>query len=229
MNSKVLYKLSYGLYVIGSTNGVRSNGQIANTVFQICSEPLTIAVSINRKNLTHEFIEKSGVFSVSILPVTTPLDLIGQFGFKSGRDLDKFANLAHRTGMTGVPILLENSLGYLEAEVVQRLDVETHTLFIGKVVEAEVLGDAEPLTYAYYQTVKRGLVPPTAPTYIKSQNSPDREGGQKYKCSVCGYIYDSAQGDPASGQAAGTLFSALPETWVCPVCGAGKEQFEAMP
>ncbi|GAB6172804.1 flavin reductase [Paradesulfitobacterium aromaticivorans] len=229
MNSKVLYKLSYGLYVISSINGTQSNGQIANTVFQISSEPLTIAVSINKKNLTHEYIEKSGVFSVSVLPVTTPVDFIGQFGFKSGRDVDKFAGVAYRTGLTGVPILLENSIGYLEANVVQHLDVATHTLFIGEVVEAEVLGETEPMTYAYYQAVKRGSVPPAAPTYIKPQTMPTGAEGEKHKCTVCGYIYNSAQGDPASGQAAGTLFSALPEAWVCPVCGAGKEEFEALP
>ena len=228
MNSKALYKLSYGLYVISSVNGTKLNGQIANTVFQISSEPLTIAISINKQNLTHEYLEKSGVFSVCVLPVTTPLDLIGHFGFKSGRDVDKFAGVPYRTGVTGAPILLENSIGYLEAKVTQHLDVATHTLFIGEVVEAEVLAEAEPMTYAYYQAVKRGLVPPTAPTYLKPEVTPAGTLGEKYKCSLCGYIYDPAQGDPASGQPAGTLFRALPEDWVCPICGAGKEEFEPL-
>lgn len=122
MDLKVFYKLSYGLYVVASTLDGKHNGQIANTAFQISVEPPTIAVSINKNNLTNTYIRNSKIFTVSILPQTVPLDFIGHFGFKSGRDIDKFQGVSFRLGKTGAPVLTENSLGYLEAEVIDSLD-----------------------------------------------------------------------------------------------------------
>ncbi|ATW28156.1 rubredoxin [Candidatus Formimonas warabiya] len=234
MDPKVFHKISYGLYVIGSTREGAFNGQIANTVFQISADPATVAVSINRNNLTNEFIKASKVFSVSILPTTVALDFIGHFGFKSGRDIDKYQKVSFKPGVTGAPVLLEQTVGYLEAEVIDSIEVETHTLFIGKVIDAEVLSTEEPMTYAYYHQVKRGSAPPTAPTYIKEEKNVENkpEGTKedpkmkKYQCTVCGYVYDPAQGDPDSGIAPGTAFEDIPEDWVCPVCGVGKDQFE---
>ena len=100
MNVKALYKLVYGLYVVSSRKEDRLNGQIANTVFQISSEPPTIAVSINKNNLTHEFIEQSKVLAVSVLSQDTPLSFIGHFGFKSGRDIDKLEGINYKIGGT---------------------------------------------------------------------------------------------------------------------------------
>lgn len=233
MDTKIFRKISYGLYVIGATKEGKFNGQIANTVFQISSEPATVAISINKKNLTHEFIEASGTFSVSVLPESTALNFIGHFGFKSGREIDKYQSLMYKQGVTGAPILLENTAGYLEAEVINSLDVETHTIFIGKVINSEVLSAEKPMTYAYYQQVKRGNTPAAAPTHIsveKENNKQDkrREDNkmEKYRCLVCGYVYDPAKGDPDSGIAPGTSFEDIPEDWVCPVCGVSKDQFE---
>lgn len=110
MNTKTLHKISYGLYVISSKKGERFNGQIANTVFQTTSEPPTIAISINNKNLTHQFIGESKVFSVSILSKETPLKFIGHFGFKSGRDIDKFKDINYKVGISGAPIVMENTM-----------------------------------------------------------------------------------------------------------------------
>lgn len=166
MNLKALYKLSYGLYVVTSVKDGKLNGQIANTVFQTTSEPPTIAVSINKTNLTHEFIKESQVFAVSILAQDTPLSFIGHFGFKSGRDIDKLANINYKTGETGAPIITDHSLAWLEARVTEEVDVGTHTIFIGELVGAEVTRDGEPMTYAYYHLVKRGTTPKTAPSYI---------------------------------------------------------------
>ncbi|MEW6142277.1 MAG: rubredoxin [Chloroflexota bacterium] len=226
MNPKVLHKLSYGLYVVTSCDGDRINGQIANTVFQIASEPATIAVSINKQNLTHQFITKSHVFAASILSRDTPLSFVGQFGFKSGRDTNKFANVNYRVGKTGAPIVIDNSLAYIEAEVINQMDCGTHTIFVGRVVDGETLRDTEPMTYAYYHEVKRGTAPKTAPTYIKEEPEEESQKMAKYRCSVCGYVYDPAKGDPDSGVAPGTPFEKLPENWVCPVCGAAKDMFE---
>jgi len=107
MNMETLRRISYGMYIISSKKGEKLNGQIANTVFQITSEPPTIAVSINKQNLTHDCISGSGVFSVSILAKDTPMKFIGAFGFKSGRETDKFAGVKYLTGKTGAPVVLD--------------------------------------------------------------------------------------------------------------------------
>jgi flavin reductase (DIM6/NTAB) family NADH-FMN oxidoreductase RutF len=174
MNLEALHKLGYGMYVVGSHKGEKLNGQIANAVFQITSEPPTLAVSINKSNLTHEYIQASKVFSAAVLCQATPLSYIGGFGFKSGRDVDKLKGVDYRIGQTGSPIFLDHATAYLEAEVTQDVDVGTHTIFIGKVVNAEVLTEDPCMTYEYYHQVKRGTTPKTAPSYIAKE-----KGGEK--------------------------------------------------
>lgn len=225
MDLKALHSISYGLYVVASKDGERINGQIANTVFQISSEPPTIAISINKQNLTNEFIAKSGLFAVSVLPEEIPLSLIGQFGFKSGRDVDKFAGVNYLLTPQGLPYL-GKALAYIEAKIIQTVDAGTHTIFIGEITAAEVLNQGNPMTYAYYHQVKRGSTPPSAPTYIKKDER--SKGMDQYECSVCGYVYDPTEGDPDSDIEPGTPFENLPDDWVCPVCGAGKEAFEKL-
>jgi len=225
MNTDAFRLVSYGMFIISSKKGRDFNGQIANTVFQVCAEPPVMAVCINKKNFTHEFIEKSRIFTISILSKETPLKLIGQFGFKCGRDIDKFENVEYKVGMTGAPIILDSTVGYLEAEVIKSMDVGTHTLFVGKVVEADILGDREPMTYAYYHGIKGGKSPEAAPTYIKSEKEEVKKV-EKYVCKVCGYVYDPEKGDEDGGIPPGTPFEDIPDDWVCPVCGASKDQFE---
>jgi ferric-chelate reductase [NAD(P)H] len=157
------------MYIIGSHKDGKLNGQIANTVFQISSEPPTIAVSINKQNLTHEYIKASKVFSASVLCQATPLPFIGGFGFKSGRDTDKMKNVSSKVGQTGSPLFLDNTNAYLEAEVIQEVDAGTHTIFIGKVAAAEILTEEPCMTYEYYYQVKRGTTPKTAPSYIAKE------------------------------------------------------------
>ncbi len=227
MNSRALHSISYGMYVIGSKKGDKINGQIANTVIQTSSEPPKISVCINKTNLTHDFIRSSKVFSVSILSQETPLSFIGQFGFKSGRDTDKFQGVNYRIGQTGAPVVLDNTLAYLEARVVGELDVGTHTDFLGDLVNAQVLREGEPMTYAYYHSVKRGTTPKTAPSFVKAEAQKEETTKvNKYRCTVCGYVYDPEQGDPDGGIQPGTSFESLPDDWVCPVCGAAKSEFE---
>jgi len=226
MNFKIFSRISYGMYIVGSKRDGLLNGQIANTIFQVTAEPPTIAVSINKQNLTNEFIQQSKVFTVSILAKETPMKLIGHFGFKSGRNIEKFKDINYKVGITGAPIVLENSLGYLEAEVINSMDVGTHTVFVGKIVAAEIINNDEPLTYAYYHEIKRGKAPKTAPTYIKEQSQKEALKMEKYKCSICDYVYDPEKGDPDSGIEPGIPFEKLPDDWVCPVCGADKSVFE---
>lgn len=235
MNNKAFYKISYGLYVVSSGSGSQSNGYVANTVFQVTSQPARFAVACNKENHTCGLIAQSQVFAISILAQNTKSELIGLFGYKSGRTLNKFASVRHRTGQTGAPILLEDTLAWFECKVVQTVDVGTHMLFVGEVVDGEVTDSSQPpLTYAYYHDVMKGKSPKNAPTYIAPEagdaSAPSSEekapaSSEKYECSICGYVYDSAVGDPDSGIPPGTRFEDIPDDWVCPICGATKADF----
>lgn len=169
MNNKTLHKISYGLYIISSKKEEKINGQIANTVFQITSEPATIAISINKQNLTNEYIRTSKLLTVSILSQSAPMTLIGKFGFKSGRESDKFENTKYKLSQNGVPIIEESTVGFLEGTVIQKVDMGSHMIFIARVSDAEITSDDIPMTYAYYHQVKNGKAPQTAPTYIKEE------------------------------------------------------------
>lgn len=227
MNTKSFQKIGYGVYIICSKSGEKINGQIANTAFQVTSEPATVAISINKLNLTHEYIKSSKVFSISILAKTAPMTLIGQFGFKSGRDTNKFEGINYKIGVTGAPIILDQTVSCIEAKVVNEMDCGTHTIFLGEIVDCEVLADTEPMTYAYYHEVKGGKSPKTAPTYVKEEASQPVENKIRFVCNVCGYIYDPAKGDPDNGVTPETSFEAIPDTWTCPICGASKKEFTA--
>lgn len=167
MDLKALFKISYGMYVVSSRKDDKLNGQIANTVFQVTANPPAVAVCINKENLTHECILSKKAFSVAVLSVETPMTYIGTFGFKSGKNTDKFSGLKFKSGATGVPVPLDYTIAYMEAELTGSVDQGTHTLFMGKIVEAEVLSDKEPMTYAYYHQVKGGKTQKNAPTYIE--------------------------------------------------------------
>jgi flavin reductase (DIM6/NTAB) family NADH-FMN oxidoreductase RutF/rubredoxin len=230
IDPETLWKISYGVYVVCSCFEGRMNGQIANTVIQVSAEPKKIAVSISKNTYTNELMSASGYFSVSVLAEETPMTFIGLFGFKCGRDVDKLSQVKYETGAGGCPLVTENALAVMEAKVTDRLDVGTHTIYVGEVVYARVLREGRPLTYAYYQEVKKGKASANAPTYKGSQSSGKeqeerRPKMKRYVCNVCGYIYDPAVGDPEGGVPAGTAFENLPDDWVCPVCGAGKDQF----
>ena len=167
MDPKAFAAMSYGMYVVTSLDGDKSDGQIADTVFQVTAEPPQIAVSLNKENLTCEYVRKSRVFAVTVLSEETPLQFIGRFGFHTGRDYPKFDGVNFRRGTTGANIVTDYAVAYFEAEVTQEIDVGTHCLFVGRVVEAAILSDAEPMTYDMYHKVKGGLTQKNAPTYRK--------------------------------------------------------------
>jgi len=226
-----LFKLSYGMCILSSKKNGRFNACIVNTVFQLTPEPPMAAVSVNRQCLTHDYITESKVFAVSILSQEAPIPFIGKFGFRSGRDIDKFEGVNYRLGHTGAPIILDNTVAFLEAQVTESIDIETHTLLIARIVACQTLDEnAEPMTYAYYRDIKHGRTPNTAATYIRVEPKQQTSEGpikmKKYKCLICGYIYDPTAGDPDNGVKPGTAFENLPDDWVCPECGAGKDQFE---
>lgn len=232
MNPKAFYKLSYGLYVISSKKDEKLNGYVANTAFQVTADPPQMAISCHKDNLTAEFIKHSGVFSVSVLSQDATKGLLGKFGFNSGNDTNKFENIEYKIGVTAAPIVLSDTIAWFDCKVVQTLDVGSHILFVGEIVDGELLEESqEPLTYAWYQKEKNGKAPKNAPTYQKPEPTEEKvpsSGGQfkKYQCIVCGHIYDEAAGDPESDIAPGTKFEDLPDDWVCPTCGAEKEDFE---
>lgn len=235
MNIKAYYKLTYGLYIISSKSGEKMNGYIANTAFQVTASPPQIAISCHKDNLSSSIIKESGLFAISVLKQEAASALIGTFGFKSGKNIEKFEDVKYTTGVTGVPIVTEDCVAWFECKVVQTIDVGSHMLFIGEVVDNDLLDeDKEPLTYAWYQTVKKGKAPKNAPTYQKpdaiSDAREEKADGQfkKYQCLVCDHIYDEAEGDKDTGIPPGTSFEDLPDDWVCPTCGAEKADFEEM-
>lgn len=165
LDSKALHQLTYGLYVVTAGHGEKRNGQVANAVFQVTATPPQVALSINKKNLTHEYLEKYGVFAVSVLSEETPMAFIGNFGFRCGRDFDKFEGVHWERGVTGAPVVLDNAVACMEGRIVGRFDCGTHTLFIGLVEAGKMLAGGNPMTYDHYHRVKGGKSPKRAPTY----------------------------------------------------------------
>jgi len=169
MNKKALQKITYGVYIVCSEFENKANGQIANAIIQVTAEPPTIAVSINKQNYTHEIISKSNKFTISILNKETPMSLIGTFGFKCGRTVNKMENVSCIQEESMIPIITDHTIAYVEARLINQLDVGTHTIFIGEVINADILSESEPMNYEYYHEVKGGLSPKNAPTYVGTQ------------------------------------------------------------
>ena len=221
INFESLFKVSYGLYIVCSGDRDRGNGFISNTVFQVTAEPVKFASCCSKNNFTCELIEKYGCFSVSVLHQKTESDIFGRFGYKSGKDFDKLKGLNIKYGTTGVPIVLNDAVAYLECKVVQKFDVGTHVLFIGELIDAQTIDESnEPITYSYYRQVKKAVAPKNAPTYVDkskllTKTEPIKAG--KYKCTACGFIYDEDK-EPVK-------FKDLPDNWKCPFCGSEKEYF----
>ena len=219
MNINTLNKLSYGMYVISTQYNDKNVGCFVNTVTQITAQNPIISVSVNKQNYTNEALKLGSKFGVSILSEETDAKVIGGFGFVSSRDTDKFADVKYLI-KEDLPIVDENTCGYLICEVINIIDAETHNIFLARVLDAEELNkDAVPMTYEYYHRVIKGKAPKTAPTYIEEEviNTMNSEYA-KYKCKICGHIYDEEK--------EGVKFEDLPDDWVCPLCRVPKTMFE---
>ena len=218
---EALFRITYGLFIVSSGDRNQGNGFISNTVFQVTADPPQFVVCCNKDNFTAGIIEKFGVFSVSILEKETPPEIMGHFGFKSGRDFDKMAGMSLKYGQTDVPIVLNAAIAFLECRVVRKIDVGTHLLFIGELLQSVLLDNTkDPLTYLYYRQIKKGSAPKNAPTYIDKSRLEKQKAEstlKKYRCMACGYIYDEENES--------VRFSDLPESWTCPVCGSEKSEF----
>lgn len=221
MNKSAFFNLSYGVYVISTWDGERPTGCTANSVMQITSEPATIAISINHENYTNQCIAQSGKFAITILGENSDPSIIGTFGFQSGKTVNKFDLVKHDI-ISGMPILVAGC-AYITCEVINSMETNTHTVFLGKVIDANVISNDPVMTYAYYHKVLKGKSPKHAPTYIadesktesktESKINEEKEDG-KYVCSICGYEYS---GD--------IPFEELPEDYTCPICGQPKSVF----
>ena len=162
----VFRDLSYGLYVLTSLDEDILNGQIINSVSQVTNDPVRLAVTINKKNMTHGLILKSRVFAISVLGTSTPRSFFQLFGFMSGRDVNKLAQVKYKDGITGCPLIVENAMSVVEAAVFKTIDLGTHTIFIGNVIYSEALAKGRSLTYRYYQEELNGRISENAPIYI---------------------------------------------------------------
>lgn len=244
MNLEAFFKLSYGIYLITSKQGDQLSGYIANTAFQVTSDPPQIAISCHKDNTSTRIIGESGVFSVSVLEKNSDPGLIGLFGYQSGNEDEKFKKVNYKIGNNGAPVILTHAIAYFECKVVDRFDVGSHFLFIGEVTDVElVFADKDPLTYAYFRNELKLKAPERAPTFVdrsKLNKNDDQENkktdiaedppaikdpGPGYMCTLCAYEYDPAEGDESQGIPPGTPFEDLPDDWICPICAAEKSTF----
>ena len=194
---KALYQLGYGLYVLTARDGEKDNGCIINTAMQVASEPLLVAVGVNKQNYTCDLVQKTGLLNVNSLTVDTPFEVFRHFGYQSGRTVDKFADKTPARSSNGLPILTEHTGGFLSLTVKQEIDAGSHSLFLCEPTEGCLQPGTETVTYAYYQ---RHIKPRPAST-------PKRKG---FVCTVCGHVYE---GDT------------LPADYICPVCKHGAADF----
>ncbi len=201
IEKQAMYKLTYGLFMLTTTDGSKQNGCIVNTVSMITDNPKRITVFVNKSNYSEELLQKTGIFNVSILTEKTPFDIFKQFGFSSGRDTDKFAGQEYPTTENGLNYLPAYANAVLSAKVVDSYDYGTHTLFVAEVTEAKTLSEDESVTYEYYQ--KEIKPKPDAP---KAEDT----GVEKWVCKVCGYTHEGP----------------LPDDFICPWCKHPASDFE---
>ena len=163
MNPSAFYNLSYGVYVCTTWNEGKPTGCVANSAMQVTSEPATVAVSINHANFTHKCIEDCGYFALTVLSENVNPRLIGKFGFFSGRDKDKFEDVPYT--VRGKLPVIDDGCAYIVCKVVNKMETSTHTVFLGEVLDCDLLKSEPPMTYAYYHKVVKGKAPKNAPTY----------------------------------------------------------------
>ncbi|MBE7055149.1 MAG: flavin reductase [Ruminococcaceae bacterium] len=196
---KTLFKLTYGLFVLSSRDGMKDNGCIINTVMQVTDTPLQIAVAVNKDNYTLQMIEKSRIFNISVLSEDVPFSVFQNFGFQSGRSADKFSQFEYKKrAANDVYYLTEYTNAFISAKVVNMIDCGTHMMIIGEVTQALTLSDTPSVTYDYYFK------------NIKPKPEAKKKG---YVCKICGYVYE---GD------------VLPEDFICPLCKHPASDFEKL-
>ena len=203
MDKKAMYKLSYGLFVLTARESEKDNGCIINTAIQAASEPNQLSICVNKSNYTHDMIERTGKFTVSVLNQNAQFELFKHFGFQSGRDTNKFETFEKcARGTNGIYYITQGTNAYISVTVNKTEDLGSHTMFIGEITDMEVLSDIPSLTYEYYQN---NIKP-------KPQAVGQTEDGQTiWRCRICGYEYVGEE---------------LPDDFICPLCKHPASDFE---
>lgn len=201
MDKKAMHNLTYGLFVLTTELNGKQNGCIINTAAQVTSEPNRISIAVNKANYTHDMIKESGKFTVSIISENATFDLFRHFGFVTGKEVDKFAEFKdYKEGENKIPYITKGTNAYISAEVEKVEELDTHTLFIGRVTDMEVLSEDPSATYTYYmENIK--------PKPEKTQ----KNGKTIWRCTICGYEYEGEE---------------LPEDFICPLCKHPASDFE---
>lgn len=201
MDKKALYNLSYGVFMLATKADDKVNGCITNTCIQVANSPVRVAIAVINTNYTCELIKDSGIFALSILDNSCTFETIKHFGFQSGRNTDKFANIKCPVDDNGVPYLGWQTCGVISCKVVDSMNLGSHTLFIAEVEDAKVLSQNEPLTYSNYQNNVK-------PKPEKNVSNKKIVG---WRCKICNYVYNGQE---------------LPANFTCPLCGHGADDFE---
>lgn len=203
MDKKAMYKLSYGLFVLTARDGEKDNGCIINTAIQAASEPNQLSICVNKANYTHDMIERTGKFTVSVLSEQADFELFKHFGFQSGRDVDKFTNFTGcARGADGLYYITEGTNAYISVTVDKTVDLGSHTMFIGEITDMAVLSDTPSTTYEYYQN----HIKPKPQAVGKTA-----EGQTVWRCRICGYEYVGEE---------------IPDDFICPICKHPASDFE---
>ena len=189
MDLKAMNKIGYGLYVVTCNDGNKDNGLIVNTVSQLTTSPNRVMVAINKTNYSHDVIKNTGIMNVNCLTVKTPFSVFEQFGFKSGKDVNKFEGQDVTRTDNGLVYINENVNSVISLKVEQYVDLGTHGMFICEVTDAMVLSEDESITYDYYH---KNVKP-----------NPNKNKAKGYVCDICGYVYEGEE---------------LPEDFICPWC-----------
>lgn len=220
MKPQVLSNLSYGMYAIGVKDvKERPSACIVNTVMQISkatpSHAPLVALSMNKTNYSCECIDKTGIFSISVLSQETPGSVIGALGLVSGKRADKLENIRHKVLMEGVPVIKENTCCWFLCQVKDKTTIDGQMVFVAEIIAGSDVASGVPMTYEYYVKELKGASPKKSPTYLPPAMTFDKSSGESFVCSVCGYVYS----DPNFG------FEELPADWSCPVCKMPKKAF----
>lgn len=217
MDKEIFKSISYGMYIVSSSNNDQLAGCVINTFCQINSKDPLISISLNKDNYTNKVIKENNKFSVSVISNETKKEVISKFGYQSSKNINKFDNTDYEI-IDNIPVVLDNVCGYFICEVVNIIDCNTHDIIIAKVTNTKKLNDNIPMTYKYYHENLKGISPKNAPTYIEDTNETIINEGSKYRCTLCGFIYDETKEK--------VKFKDLPDDWKCPLCGATKDMFE---
>ena len=197
IDNTALFKISYGLYVVTSNDGNRHNGLIVNTVTQVTNTPNRIAVAVNKENYSHDTIKNTGILNICCLSTDAPFSVFENFGFKSGKETDKFKDIPFWTSQNGLAVPSAHINAFISLKVESYIDFDTHGMFVCTITEAKNITNTPAMTYTYYQE------------NVKPKPQPQKKKG--YVCKICGYVYE---GDP------------LPQDFICPLCKHGAQDFE---